>query len=148
MKKTLALICALVLVVLSLAACGNSVEGTWKLDSTNLADTMGQMPEGADVKVDTDGKMELKSDKTFTLEFTGTVSMTMEGIDPIKQEMKMTGNGTYEVDGDTVKFTMKHMSQTANGETTESDDVSTSDATIKDGKLTFESDNMKMVFKK
>lgn len=141
MKKVLALVLALILIV-ALAACGDSKDskgsknsqlvGTWKLDSDWVLETAakeaGMTAEEMKKTLATIGMSldDLLGAMTFTFENDGKGKVNMEGEE---------ASFTYKVDGN--KLTM-----TSEGET------ETTEFSVKDGKLTMTVEGQKMVFVK
>ena len=106
-----------------------TIEGTYNVDADATVKAMGLPVDQAEDFKKMLGTMitELKADMSYTS------SMEMLGN-------KMSVKGTWEVKDGTVTFTQTH------AEGTEAKDTST--GTIKDGRLTVDSEGKKMVFKK
>ena len=80
MKKLVALAAVLAIAMVVLTACGSSIVGTWKLDTTGAV-----LPEGTEQ----DLWFEFKSDKTYTAVAFG-----------------QSRNGTYAFDQDNSRITL------------------------------------------
>lgn len=131
MKKLAAILLSLVF-VFALCACGSddssttesneseSVVGKWTMESY---EDNGDIPEGATV----DAKLEMNDDKTFTLTVEKSLS-SMSG--------KFVETGTYEETDGKIKFDGKHATNTALGQTSETDNPDDFTGEFKEDKLT------------
>ena len=131
--KRISLTAALGALLFIAPACSEAeaatIEGTYNVDADATVKAMGLPVDQAEDFKKMLGTMitELKADMSYTS------SMEMLGN-------KMSVKGTWEVKDGTVTFTQTH----ADGK--EAKDTST--GTIKDGRLTVDSEGKKMVFKK
>jgi hypothetical protein len=131
--KRISLAAALGALLIIAPACSEAeaatVAGTYNVDADATVKAMDLPADQADAAKKMLGTMitELKADMSYTS------SMEMLG-------KKMSVKGTWEVKDGTVTFTQTH----ADGK----EEKATSTGTIKDGRLTVDSEGNKMVFKK
>ena len=122
MKKRMMLLLAMILTVLTLAACGGSkispVVGTWKATTVSVSGVSVDVDEYLKQSGNEDVKMEM------VLEKDNTMSINMAG---------QTGEGTWKLDGSTLTLTI---------------DGDSLDTTYEDGKITMDLSGVSMTLEK
>ena len=130
MKKTIAIVCAAMILVfsLSLAGCGkkDSIEGKYKLNKVSVS-----TGESATIHMAKTGSIELKSDKTFAM----TYHISDNNIGVHDQNTK----GTYTIDGETL--TLKCEAQSNGSERT-------IEGTVKSGTIKLTDSFLELTYKK
>lgn len=130
----------------------DGVVGTWKLDASKVRELMTQqmpsMPEGATFNIDADGTLDMKADNTFVLTFNVSVQASVADVSQaaMDQNMQMQGEGTYTQNGSNLSLTLTHGTLTANGQTSETTQSSTTNATFNGNEIVFENNGVQMVF--
>ena len=122
MKKRMMLLLAMILTVLTLAACGGSkispVVGNWKATTVSVSGVSVDVDEYLKQSGNEDVKMEM------VLEKDNTMSINMAG---------QTGEGTWKLDGSTLTLTI---------------DGDSLDTTYEDGKITMDLSVVSMTLEK
>ena len=122
MKKRMMLLLAMILTVLTLAACGGSkispVVGNWKATTVSVSGVSVDVDEYLKQSGNEDVKMEM------VLEKDNTMSINMAG---------QTGDGTWKLDGSTLTLTI---------------DGDSLDTTYEDGKITMDLSGVSMTLEK
>ena len=122
MKKQMMLLLAMILTVLTLAACGGSkispVVGNWKATTVSVSGVSVDVDEYLKQSGNEDVKMEM------VLEKDNTMSINMAG---------QTGEGTWKLDGSTLTRTL---------------DGDSLDTTYEDGKITMDLSGVSMTLEK
>ena len=122
MKKQMMLLLAMILTVLTLAACGGSkispVVGNWKATTVSVSGVSVDVDEYLKQSGNEDVKMEM------VLEKDNTMSINMAG---------QTGEGTWKLDGSTLTLTI---------------DGDSLDTTYEDGKITMDLSGVSMTLEK
>ena len=122
MKKRMMLLLAMILTVLTLAACGGSeispVVGNWKATTVSVSGVSVDVDEYLKQSGNEDVKMEM------VLEKDNTMSINMAG---------QTGEGTWKLDGSTLTLTI---------------DGDSLDTTYEDGKITMDLSGVSMTLEK
>ncbi len=130
----------------------DSVVGTWKVDADKIRELMtAQMPSlpaGATVNINADGTLDMKADNTFVLTFNVSVQASVADVSQaaFDQSMQMQGEGTYTQNGSNLALTLTHGTITANGQTSETTQSSTTNATFNGNEIVFENNGVQMVF--
>lgn len=130
----------------------DSVVGTWKVDADKIRELMtAQMPSlpaGATVNMNADGTLDMKADNTFVLTFNVSVQASVADVSQaaMDQNMQMQGEGTYTQNGSNLALTLTHGTITANGQTSETTQSSTTNATFNGNEIVFENNGVQMVF--
>ena len=130
----------------------DSVVGTWKVDADKIRELMtAQMPSlpaGATVNMNADGTLDMKADNTFVLTFNVSVQASVADVSQaaMDQNMQMQGEGTYTQNGSNLSLTLTHGTLTANGQTSETTQSSTTNATFNGNEIVFENNGVQMVF--
>ena len=136
MKKTLALICALVLVVLSLAACGSNNS---KSDSNSATLSQpAEQPKATAAAPATEAAPDYVGTWTFDRAASGntfadngslvinadnTFALTSSTSDKTEVEA-----GTYTVSGSSITLTLTHYTETRDGKVTSDEDIPNGDS--------------------
>lgn len=122
MKKRMMLLLAMILTVLTLAACGGSkispVVGNWKATTVSVSGVSVDVDEYLKQSGNEDVKMEM------VLEKDNTMSINMAG---------QSGEGTWKLDGSTLTLTI---------------DGDSLDTTYEDGKITMDLSGVSMTLEK
>ena len=122
MKKRMMLLLAMILTVLTLAACGGSkispVVGNWKATTVSVSGVSVDVDEYLKQSGNEDVKMEM------VLEKDNTMSINMAG---------QTGDGTWKLDGSTLTLTI---------------DGDSLDTTYENGKITMDLSGVSMTLEK
>ena len=122
MKKRMMLLLAMILTVLTLAACGGSktspVVGTWKATTVSVSGVSVDVDEYLKQSGNEDVKMEM------VLEKDNTMSINIAG---------QSGEGTWKLDGSTLTLTI---------------DGDSLDTTYEDGKITMDLSGVSMTLEK
>ena len=130
----------------------DSVVGTWKVDADKIRELMtAQMPSlpaGATVNMNADGTLDMKADNTFVLTFNVSVQASVADVSQaaMDQNMQMQGEGTYTQNGSNLALTLTHGTLTVNGQTSETTQSSTTNATFNGNEIVFENNGVQMVF--
>ena len=130
----------------------DSVVGTWKVDADKIRELMtAQMPSlpaGATFNMNADGTLDMKADNTFVLTFNVSVQASVADVSQaaMDQNMQMQGEGTYTQNGSNLSLTLTHGTLTANGQTSETTQSSTTNATFNGNEIVFENNGVQMVF--
>ena len=130
----------------------DSVVGTWKVDADKIRELMtAQMPSlpaGATVNMNADGTLDMKADNTFVLTFNVSVQASVADVSQaaMDQNMQMQGEGTYTQNGSNLSLTLTHGTLTVNGQTSETTQSSTTNATFNGNEIVFENNGVQMVF--
>ena len=90
----------------------------------------------------------LKADNTFVLTFNVSVQASVADVSQaaMDQNMQMQGEGTYTQNGSNLALTLTHGTITANGQTSETTQSSTTNATFNGNEIVFENNGVQMVF--
>ena len=95
-----------------------------------------------------DGTLDMKADNTFVLTFNVSVQASVADVSQaaMDQNMQMQGEGTYTQNGSNLSLTLTHGTLTVNGQTSETTQSSTTNATFNGNEIVFENNGVQMVF--